>query len=111
MDSPFTSIPADVLHFAECHRRYCRRCDTEELDALKTFIASDVYQNIVLTHYNATKVPGGLLNFILIQLQLYHQPNGFFILPLLTAVTQYLMTVINPASTGTQQGTGAPARL
>ena len=106
MDSPFTSFLPTSSTSLNAIGAIAGVVTQEELDALKTFIASDVYQNIVLTHYNATKVPGGLLNFILIQLQLYHQPNGFFILPLLSGVTQYLMTVINPASTGTQQGTG-----
>lgn len=79
---------------------------TEQMTALKAFIDGDVYQSIVLPHYSATPLPNGNINLLVTNLTLYSAPNGFLILPLLSFVTQYLTTALNP-STQTQT-TGKP---
>ena len=114
MDSPFTSFLPTSSKTLNAIGAIQGLVTADDITALKAFIDSDIYQNVVLTHYNATKVAGGVLNFIIVQLQLYHQPNGYFILPVLSGASQYLMTIVNPAATGAQQtgegqqnGTGA----
>lgn len=49
------------------------------------------------------------LNLILFKLNIFANPNGFFILPLLAGVTQYLMTIFQPqtAPAEGQPNTGA----
>ena len=59
----------------------------------------------------ASNVPGWSFNLLLTQVDLKTMYNGFFILPILAAVTQYLMTVLQPTQpTGTENqqaaGTG-----
>lgn len=58
-----------------------------------------------------SNVPGWSFNLLLTQVNLKTMYNGFFILPILAAVTQYLMTVLQPTQpTGTENqqaaGTG-----
>lgn len=58
-----------------------------------------------------SNVPGWSFNLLLTQVDLKTMYNGFFILPILAAVTQYLMTVLQPTqATGTENqqaaGTG-----
>ena len=58
-----------------------------------------------------SNVPGWSFNLLLAQVDLKTMYNGFFILPILAAVTQYLMTVLQPTQpTGTENqqaaGTG-----
>ena len=58
-----------------------------------------------------SNVPGWSFNLLLTQVDLKTMYNGFFILPILAAVTQYLMTVLQPTQpTGTENqqaaGTG-----
>lgn len=56
-----------------------------------------------------SNVPGWSFNLLLTQVDLKTMYNGFFILPILAAVTQYLMTVLQPtqpAATENQQAAG-----
>lgn len=56
-----------------------------------------------------SNVPGWSFNLLLTQVDLKTMYNGFFILPILAAVTQYLMTVLQPTqptSTENQQAAG-----
>ena len=113
-DSPFTSFLPTSSSALMAIKSISGVATGEEIEALKAFMDGDIYKNIVLTHYNATTIPGGVVNFLIVQLQLYHQPNGYFILPVLSGASQYLMTIVNPAATGAQQtgegqqnGTGA----
>ena len=104
MDSPFTSFLPTSSKTLNAIGAIQGLVTADDITALKAFIDSDIYQNVVLTHYNATKVAGGVLNFIIVQLQLYHQPNGYFLLPLMSGASQFLMTVVNPAAAGAQEG-------
>lgn len=83
---------------------------TEQLVDLKAFLDSEVYQQIILPHYNCVPLAGGTINLIIAQMTVYQVPNGFFILPLLSGATQYLTTLLTPQQaqqTGQQGGTGA----
>lgn len=56
-----------------------------------------------------SNVPGWSFNLLLTQVDLKTMYNGFFILPILAAATQYLMTVLQPtqpAATENQQAAG-----
>lgn len=106
MDSPFTSFLPIASKSLNAITAIEGVVTADEITALKNFIDGEVYQSIVLSHYNATQIPGGLVNLVFVQLQLYHQPNGFFILPVLSGASQFLMTILNPAATGAQQQQG-----
>lgn len=107
-DSPFTSVlplsVSDIVNIKSV-------VDADLYAALEVFVASETYQGIVLPYFNAVPMPGATANFIIFQLTIYKNPNGFFILPVLAAATQYLSTVMNPqqeASSGNEanKGTG-----
>jgi len=68
----------------------------EKLDAVKAWVTSDIYQQVVLPAFNAVKVPGASINLLVTQLDIYKNPNGFLILPILAALTQYLSTLLTP---------------
>ena len=69
----------------------------------------------LLPHYQAATavMPGATMNLIFTTVSVMQNFNGFFILPVLSAVSQYVMTLLTPtqqpaANTGTQSaGTGA----
>ncbi len=44
------------------------------------------------------------LNLMITKLTIYAQPNGYFLLPVLAAVTQFLMTATQPQPTATTEG-------
>lgn len=92
-DSPFTSVlplsATDLMNIKGV-------VDENLYTALETFIAGDIYQSIVLPAFNAVPLPGATANFLLFQLTIYQNPNGYFILPVLAAATQYLSTIMTP---------------
>ncbi len=93
-DSPFTSIlPTSSTALASIN---AKNVDAELLAALKTFVDSEPYQNVVIPFFNAAKAPGGEVNFLITKLYLYSNPNGYFLLPLLSGATQFLTTLLTP---------------
>jgi YidC/Oxa1 family membrane protein insertase len=78
----------------------------EELDSLKLFLDSPTYQ-YVLTYpaFNATKSAYSM-NLIFTTIHFYNHPNGWFLLPLIAAITQFLSTLLNPTdpNAAAQQG-------
>ncbi|MDR2657910.1 MAG: YidC/Oxa1 family membrane protein insertase [Oscillospiraceae bacterium] len=88
-----------------------------QLDAIKAFMGTVSYQE-VLNYFNAVPLPGATINLIVFQLTVYRNPNGYFILPILAAVTQYLSSVLTPmdasqqtAQTGQAQSTGQMMKI
>ncbi|HML45558.1 MAG TPA: YidC/Oxa1 family membrane protein insertase [Clostridia bacterium] len=106
-DSPFTSVlpltATDLMNIKGV-------VNADMFTALETFITGDVYQSIVLPVFNAVPLPGGTANFLLFQVTIYQNPNGFFILPVLAAVSQYLSTLMTPqqdtSGSDASKGTG-----
>ncbi len=125
-DSPFAAawpdlnslqlIPADIWQNAY-------NALTAQGVALPTEIAYDFANNLQGTvqaiyaymekmpeYVTATSnVPGWSFNLLLTQVDLKTMYNGFFILPILAAVTQYLMTILQPtqpAGAENQQAAG-----
>ncbi len=93
-DSPFTSIlPTSSTALATIN---AKNVDADLLAALKTFVDSDVYQSVVIPFFNAGKAPGGEVNFLITRIYLYSNPNGYFLLPLLSGASQFLTTLLTP---------------
>ncbi|GHU69962.1 hypothetical protein AGMMS49992_01500 [Clostridia bacterium] len=88
--------------------------DQATLDSIKTFLGSASYQE-VLKYFNAVPLPGATINLLVFQLTVYKNPNGYFILPILAAVTQYLSTILQPMDTSQQNqqsaGTGQMMKI
>jgi len=94
-DSPFTSIlPTSMTELATIDADHV---GAELLEQLRAFVETDVYQNVVLPYYNAAKAPGGEVNFLIAKFYLYSNPNGYFILPLLSGVSQYFTASMTSA--------------
>lgn len=109
-DSPFTSVLPSASSGIAALTAIEGVINADQLAALKAFIDGEVYQTIVLPHYGAVPLAGGSINLFIVQLVIYSLPNGFFILPLLSGVSQYFSTVLtgNPQQQqGQQAGTGA----
>lgn len=113
-DSPFTSVlPNASSALAAVGNAIEGVVTAEELAALKTFIDGNIYQTIILPHYGATPLAGGTVNLILFEMTIYTIPNGYFILPILTFISQFFSSQImtnqqQQAQSGQQQaGTGA----
>ena len=71
---------------------------SEQLQA--TIQAIYTYMEQMPEYVTATSnLPGWSFNLLLAQLDLKTVYNGFFLLPILAAVTQYLMTVLQPGQT------------
>lgn len=96
-DSPFNSVlPAASSALSAVGASIEGLINADEMVALKAFIDGDVYQGIVLPHYGATLLPGGTINLLITTVSLYRLPNGYFILPILSFVTQFLSYSLNP---------------
>ena len=109
-DSPFTSILPDAstaLATLNQMNPVEGVLTAEQLTALKDFVGNaEIYSGIILPHYGAVAAPGWTINLILFQLTFYKVPNGFFILPILSFVTQFFTNSLNPQQqqAGSQQG-------
>lgn len=82
------------------------------VDLLKTdanYFYNLMSQTEVYKAEMATWAPMPTINLIITRLTVYANPNGFFILPILSAVTQYVSTLLQPntATAGGQQNTTA----
>lgn len=112
-DSPFTTLlPTASSALSAITGPIEGVITQDQLTALKAFIDGEVYQQVILPAYDAVPMAGGTINLIIMQLTLYAKPNGFFILPVLSAATQFLTTMLNPQQAqqqaqGQQAGTGA----
>jgi membrane protein insertase, YidC/Oxa1 family, C-terminal domain len=92
------ALPADITY------------DFANNDTMRATVASMLeYIQTVPTYTDAFKAAPGLanLNLILTKITIYVQHNGLFILPILAAGSQMLMTKVNPAATGAQPQPGA----
>lgn len=106
-DSPFSSVlPLTVNDLVNINGAV----NPETYAALEAFVSGSVYQNMVLPKFNAVPLPGATANFLIFQLTIYKNPNGYFILPILAAASQFLSTAMNPQQEGANneatKGTG-----
>lgn len=83
----------------------------ELIDSLKAFVNNPELYNPIMVKYGATVVDGignlmraGTLPKWEI-LQVLNNPNGYYILPVLAAATQFLQTKLNPAETAQANAT------
>ncbi len=96
-DSPFTSVlPNASSALAAAGKEISGLITADQMTALKAFVDGEVYQSIILPHYGATVMPGGAVNLLVFQFSLYKLPNGFFVLPVLSFVTQFFTNSLNP---------------
>ena len=109
-DSPFaTVLPINASGLAAL-RAIEGVLTAEGLAELKTFMNSTAYAH-VLTYFRATPSSYNL-NLIITQLHFYNTPNGYFVLPIIAALSQLLSTMLQPmdANAGMQaegqKGTG-----
>ena len=85
----------------------------EAVDAAKAFVNNAALYNPIMVEYGATVIDsiGNLMRAGTIPswefLQVLNNPNGYYILPVLAAGTQFLQTKLNPATEAPQQGTGS----
>lgn len=104
-DSPFTTVlPLSAQDLSAITAAIEGVISADELTALKLFIDGDIYQQIILPHYGATPLAGATVNLLLFQLTVYQLPNGFFILPVLSFVSQFFTNSLNPQAQSQQQG-------
>lgn len=82
--------------------------DAAQIEGLQAFVATQQYQ-AVLNFFNAVPMPGVSLNLFITKMDIFKNPNGFFILPIVSGATQYLATILQPmdASATQQQGGGS----
>lgn len=108
-DSPFVGIiPSASSGLAAITGAIEGIITADELTALKAFIDGEVYQQVVLPFYGATPMPGATLNLLIITFSIFAVPNGFFILPLFSGVSQYFTsTLTTPQQTQPAAGAGA----
>ena len=111
-DSPFTAVlPTASSGLAAITGAIEGVITADQLDVLRAFLDGPIYQQVVLPHYGATPLPGGTINLFITSLTVYMNPNGFFILPILSAVSQFFTNSLNPQQaqqqTAQQGGTGA----
>jgi len=69
--------------------------DQEGLASLKAFVDTGAYGE-VLKFFNAVTMPGVSLNLLITKLDIFKNPNGYFILPIVAALSQYLSTLLQP---------------
>jgi membrane protein insertase Oxa1/YidC/SpoIIIJ len=110
-DSPFSSVlPTASSVLAAMGNEVKGLATADQIAALKLFIDGEVYQNIIVPHYQLNTTPGATINLLIVNWQMYKLPNGFLVLPVLSFVTQFLsnkyMTQQTPMQEG-QRGTGA----
>lgn len=106
-DSPFNSmLPMNSTSLSTITAAIEGVITMDELTALKAFIDGPIYQQIVLPHYGAVPLAGGTINLWIAQLTLYALPNGYFIFPILSFVTQFLTTKLSSQSQPQTQATG-----
>jgi YidC/Oxa1 family membrane protein insertase len=69
---------------------------SEELESLKLFLDSPTYK-YVLTYpaFKATQSTYSM-NLIFTTIHFYNHPNGWFLLPLIACITQFISTLLNP---------------
>ena len=83
----------------------------ELIDSLKEFVNTPALYNPIMQQYGATVVEsiGSLMRAGTLPkweiLQVLNNPNGYYILPVLAAATQFLQTKINPAETAQTNAT------
>lgn len=105
-DSPFTTVlPLSSADLSAITGAIEGVISADELVQLKAFLDGDVYQSIILPHYNAVPNPDLIINLWVTTLTVYKLPNGFFILPILSIVTQFFSNSLNPQQQQ-QQGSG-----
>ncbi|MED9958559.1 MAG: YidC/Oxa1 family membrane protein insertase [Christensenellales bacterium] len=113
-DSPFNPVlPVASNALAAVGSSIEGLITAEQMTALQAFIDGEIYQNIILPHYGATVIPGVTMNLLIVQLSIYTIPNGYFILPVCSAVSQYLITKLTPqaaAQNTAQNNTDPTAR-
>lgn len=82
----------------------------EAVDAAKAFVNNAALYNPIMVEYGATVIDsiGNLMRAGTIPswefLQVLNNPNGYYILPVLAAATQFLQTKLNPTETPQQGG-------
>ncbi len=82
----------------------------EVVDAAKAFVNNAALYNPIMVEYGATVIDsiGNLMRAGTIPswefLQVLNNPNGYYILPVLAAATQFLQTKLNPTETPQQGG-------
>ena len=82
----------------------------EVVDAAKAFVNNAALYNPIMVEYGATVIDsiGNLMRAGTIPswefLQVLNNPNGYYILPVLAATTQFLQTKLNPTETPQQGG-------
>ncbi|MEG0766477.1 MAG: YidC/Oxa1 family membrane protein insertase, partial [Clostridia bacterium] len=101
-DSPFQTILPTTANDLMTLQAVQGLITADQIQALKTFVETDLYKQVVLPYFNALPLAGGTVNMLFFQLTVFAKPNGYFLLPVLAAVTQYLTTILTPQS-------GAPA--
>lgn len=107
-DSPFTSVlPLASSDLMALGKSIAGVITESEMTALHAFVDSDIYRNVVLPYYGVAKLPGGVINLFIMQLEIYKLPNGFFVLPILAFVTQFFSNSLNPQQPS-PQGQQAP---
>lgn len=89
----------------------------EAVDAARAFVTNAQLYNPIMVEYGATVVKGigdlmrsGTLPAWEL-LQVLNNPNGYYILPLLAAGTQFLQTKLNPAESGQTGPNGKPGGM
>lgn len=113
-DSPLNGVlPTDSSGLAAITGAIEGFITEDQLTALKAFMDGEVYQQVILPNYGVTPLAGFSINLFIVQLQIIQVPNGFFILPVLSFVTQFFTNSLNPqqqqqpGQNGKSGGTGA----
>lgn len=102
-DSPFASIlPVGSSALAAIGSPIPGVINAEQITALKVFVDGEVYQTIVAPFYGAVKLPGASINLLITQIDIFTNPNGFFILPALSGISQFFTNSLNPQQASAQ---------
>ena len=110
-DSPFSTIlPTNSSVLATVRNGIEGLITPEGIASLQAFVDGEIYQNIIVPSYDLSVLKGANINLLIINWQVYMQPNGYLVLPILSFVTQVLssqiMTKQQKASGQTQNQAG-----
>lgn len=93
----FSELPADVA--GQLTQTLSLTADSFARDSLRETVQTIYASMSAMPAYaeQLATIPGFTFNLIITSLTVFRHYNGFFILPLLSAASQYLMTVLQPA--------------
>lgn len=110
-DSPFSSVlPTASTALAAMGNGVSGLATADQITALQQFIDGEVYQSIIVPHYQLNAIPGAAINLLIVNWNIFKLPNGFLVLPVLSFVTQFLSNKFMTQQTqaqDNQRGTGA----